>query len=151
MESFRYDLFNSELTNEYKFVQDNIVKSKQNVLRGLHYQKKFPQGKLVQAIQGEIFDVAVDIDKQSNTYGNWFCVVLSAENNKQLFIPPGYAHGYCVLSNHSIVMYKCTDYFKNDDQHGIIWNDSKIGINWPVKIPIISKKDSILPELTKEL
>ena len=72
---------------------------------------------------------------------------MSAENNKQLFIPPGYAHGYCVLSNDSIVLYKCTDYFKKDDQHGIIWNDSKIGINWPVKIPIISKKDSVLPEL----
>ena len=148
MESFRYDIISEKTKVNYKFVQDNLVQSKKNVLRGLHYQKEHPQGKLIQVLKGEIFDVAVDINKNSSTYGKWHAEVLSDKNKKQLFIPPGYAHGYCVLTDNSLVMYKCTDYYKKNDQYGIIWNDNKIGINWPVKKPIVSLKDSKLPNLT---
>ena len=146
MESFREDILN-ESKIEYTFVQDNLVESKCNVLRGLHFQKNHPQGKLIQVLEGEIFDVAVDIRSNSHTFGKWLGEYLSFENKKQLFIPPGYAHGYCVISTTSKVLYKCTNYYKSDDQHGIIWNDSKIDINWPVKNPILSNKDSILPKL----
>ena len=146
MESFRQDILNTSKI-EHTFVQDNLVESKRNVLRGLHFQKKYPQGKLIQVLEGEIFDVAIDIRSNSRTFGKWVGEYLSFEYKKQLFIPPGYAHGYCVISEKSKVLYKCTNYYKSDDQHGIIWNDSKIDINWPVKNPILSNKDSILPEL----
>ena len=131
------------------FVQDNLVYSKKNVLRGLHYQKKNPQGKLVSVIEGKIFDVAVDINKESNTFGQWVGRELSRSNACQLFIPPSYAHGYCVLSDFAIVMYKCTDYYNSDDEKGLIWNDHHVGINWPILNPIISEKDSKLSTLFK--
>ena len=147
-ETFRLDIFRTFYADA-KFVQDNLVESKKNVLRGLHYQKLNPQGKLVSVIEGKIFDVAVDIRKQSKFYGKWVGLELSSDNHKQLYIPPGFAHGYCVLSPYSKVMYKCTDYYKKDDQYGIIWNDDKININWPLEKPILSDKDSKLPFFDK--
>ena len=132
----------------YSFVQDNLAYSHKNVLRGLHYQEKFPQGKLVSVIEGEIFDVAVDVNRESDTFSQWFGTKLSKSNSCQLFIPPGYAHGYCVLSDFAIVMYKCTEYYHADDQKGVIWNDADIGIKWPISNSIISEKDSKLPALS---
>ena len=140
MESYqkiRYDDHGMNLT----FVQDNLVYSKKNVLRGLHYQLNNPQGKLVQCIYGEIFDVAVDIRKGSETYGDWVGFNLSQNNNNQLFIPPGFAHGYSVLSIESLVLYKCTNYYNPNDEYGIIWNDKDLNINWRGNSFIISEKD----------
>mgnify|MGYP001324893637 CR=1 FL=1 len=148
LENYRLSLY-KDIDINYNFVQDNIVHSKKNVLRGLHFQKMYPQGKLISVIEGEIFDVAVDINKNSRTYGNWVGENLSFDNHKQLFIPPGYAHGYCVLSDSASIMYKCTEYYFKNDQNGIIWNDSNINIDWPIVNPIISKKDSKLPTLLK--
>ena len=136
-----------DLGINHEFLQDNLVYSRKNVLRGLHYQEEFPQGKLVSVIEGEIFDVAVDINRESNTFSKWVGQKLSKSNSHQLFIPPGYAHGYCVLSDFAIVMYKCTDYYYPDDQKGIIWNDSDVNIKWPILKPIISEKDASLPRL----
>ena len=139
----------TKLGINYKFVQDNLVYSKQNVLRGLHYQDKHPQGKLISVLYGEIFDVAVDINKDSRTYLKWVGKRLSRNNLSQLFIPPVYAHGYCVLSDFAIVMYKCTEYYYPDEQKGIIWNDNSISIDWPISKPILSDKDKKLPLLDR--
>ena len=148
METYKKTSYADLLGLNHDFVQDNLVYSDANVLRGLHYQEKFPQGKLVSVIEGEIFDVAVDINKKSDTFSQWFGAKLSKNNSCQLFIPPGYAHGYCVLSDFAIVMYKCTDYYHKNDQKGIIWDDDKINIKWPISNPIISEKDSKLPKLS---
>ena len=126
------------------FVQDNLVYSNKDVLRGLHYQESFPQGKLISVIEGEIFDVAVDINRKSNTFSEWFGTNLSKANSCQLFIPPGYAHGYCVLSESSFVSYKCTNIYDANNEKGIIWNDQKINIKWPINNPILSEKDKQL-------
>jgi len=146
IESYKESVYAKSGIN-YKFIQDNLVYSKKNVLRGLHYQDKHPQGKLVSVLYGEIFDVAVDINKNSKTYLQWVGKKLSKDNLFQLFIPPGYAHGYCVLSDFAIVMYKCTEYYYADEQKGIIWNDNNIGIDWPISNPILSDKDNKLPLL----
>ena len=126
------------------FVQDNQSMSTKGVLRGLHYQKQFPQGKLVRVVRGEVFDVAVDLRTGSKTYGKWHGVLLSAENKKQFYIPEGFAHGFVVLSDEAEFCYKCTDFYHPGDEGGIIWNDPKIGIDWPIpegtKL-IISEKD----------
>lgn len=114
------------------FVQDNQSKSSRGVLRGLHFQKNHPQGKLVRVFAGEVFDVAVDIQQESPTYGQWYGVVLSGENQKQFYIPPGFAHGFLVLSDEAIFTYKCTDFYYPEDESGIIWNDPEIGIAWPL-------------------
>lgn len=113
------------------FVQDNQSSSKKGVLRGLHYQKTHPQGKLVRVIRGSVFDVAVDLRKESETYGKWFGVTLSEENHKQFYIPEGFAHGYLVLSDWAEFCYKCTDFYHPGDDGGLQWNDPKIGIQWP--------------------
>ena len=131
------------------FTQDNLVFSKKNVLRGLHYQSRFPQGKLISVVKGEIFDVAVDLRKESSSYGSWVGEILSDKNSSQLYIPPGFAHGYTVLSDDAIVIYKCTEYYHPEDQSGIIWNDSDINIDWPNLTPIISEKDGKLPRLNE--
>jgi dTDP-4-dehydrorhamnose 3,5-epimerase len=128
-----------------KFVQDNQSYSKKNVLRGLHFQKRYPQGKLIMAIAGEIFDVAVDIRIQSPTYGKWVGVALSDRNHKQLYVPEGFAHGFCVISDYALVHYKCTNFFDSEDMSGIKWNDPDIGIDWPTKNPIVSPRDEQLP------
>lgn len=128
-----------------KFVQDNQSMSKKNVLRGLHYQKQYPQAKLMRVLSGEIFDVAVDLRKGSKTYGQWFGVVLSSENKKQLFIPEGFAHGFLVLSDTVEIAYKCSDFYHPEDEGGIRWDDPEIGIEWPLEAgcnPILSEKDA---------
>ena len=126
------------------FVQDNQSMSVKGVLRGLHYQKQYPQGKLVRAIRGTVFDVAVDLRADSETYGKWFGVVLSAENKKQFYIPEGFAHGFLVLSDEAEFCYKCTDFYHPGDEGGLAWNDPEIGVEWPLEEGvdlIISEKD----------
>lgn len=147
-ESYDYnDYAAAGITQE--FVQDNQSASKKGVLRGLHFQKNFPQDKLVRVINGEVFDVAVDLREGSKTYGKWFGVVLSAENKKQFFIPKNFAHGFVVLSDYAEFAYKCTDFYHPDDEGGIIWNDPDIGIDWPVEDEselIFSDKDQKWPQ-----
>jgi dTDP-4-dehydrorhamnose 3,5-epimerase len=131
------------------FVQDNQSMSTKGVLRGLHLQKKFPQGKLVRVIQGSVFDVAVDLRLESETYGKWFGIELSEENNKQFYISEGFAHGFLVLSDVAKFCYKVTEFWHPNDEIGIPWNDPNIGIRWPLEEwqhPIISEKDKHYPE-----
>ena len=126
------------------FVQDNQSMSAKGVLRGLHYQKQYPQGKLVRVIRGAVFDVAVDLRIHSDTYGKWFGVELSAENKKQFYISEGFAHGFLVLSDEAEFAYKCTDFYHPGDEGGVAWNDPEIGISWPIEKDmklIISEKD----------
>jgi dTDP-4-dehydrorhamnose 3,5-epimerase len=123
------------------FVQDNHTRSIKGVLRGLHLQLKNPQGKLVRATEGSIFDVAVDVRVGSPTFGQWIGIELSSKNCKQIFVPPGFAHGFCVLSDHADVSYKCTEYYRPGDEISVAWNDSSIGIEWPIADPVLSKKD----------
>jgi dTDP-4-dehydrorhamnose 3,5-epimerase len=134
---------------EETFVQDNHSHSKHGVLRGLHYQRRYPQGKLVCVIAGEIFDVAVDIRRGSPTFGKWEGIYLSSDNNRQIFVPEGFAHGFCVVSETADVLYKCTDFYNSDDEFGILWSDPTIGIAWPVASPILSSKDNQYPKLTE--
>ena len=126
------------------FVQDNQSMSTRGVLRGLHFQKQFPQGKLVRVVRGKVFDVAVDLRSDSKTYGKWFGVELSAENMKQFYIPEGFAHGFLVLSDEAEFCYKCTDFYHPGDEGGLAWNDPEIGVEWPLEESvdlIISEKD----------
>lgn len=126
------------------FVQDNHSKSKKGVLRGLHFQIQHPQGKLVRVIQGEVFDVAVDLRKNSPTYKQWYGVILSADNKKQFYVPEGFAHGFLVLSDEAEFVYKCTDFYNPQDESGLPWNDPAIGIQWPLERVdeiILSEKD----------
>jgi len=134
------------------FVQDNQSMSRKGVLRGLHYQKQFPQCKLVRVVRGAVFDVAVDIRKGSPTYGKWYGVELSAENKKQFYIPENFAHGFLTLSDEAEFVYKCTDFYHPDDEGGVIWNDPTVGIEWrDIGIaPIISDKDARLGLLENE-
>lgn len=115
------------------FVQDNQSKSKRGVLRGLHFQRTKPQGKLVRVIRGEVFDVAVDLRRDSATYGKWEGVTLSEDNKKQFYIPEGFAHGFIVLSDEAEFTYKCTDFYDANDEGGILWNDPEIGVEWPLE------------------
>lgn len=143
METYNYDDFKAAGL-DMTFVQDNQSKSKKGVLRGLHFQKTHPQGKLVRVIKGEVFDVAVDIRKGSETFGKWVGVILSQENRKQFYIPEGFAHGFLVLSDEAEFCYKCTDFYHPEDEGGILWNDPDICIEWPMeKIEeiILSEKD----------
>ena len=123
------------------FVQDNQSQSSRGVLRGLHYQFPCWQGKLIRAVNGEIFDVAVDLRQDSPTYGEWFGVVLSAENNKQMYVPEGFAHGFVVLSTSADVVYKCTTVYEPSQDKCLMWNDPDIGIKWPIDEPVVSDKD----------
>jgi dTDP-4-dehydrorhamnose 3,5-epimerase len=129
------------------FVQDNHSGSTAGVLRGLHYQEPTAQGKLVRAVSGSIFDVAVDIRRGSPHFRRWVGVELSAENRRQLWVPPGFAHGFCVLTDWADVLYKCTTLYEGENDRGIIWNDPEIGIDWPVAEPVLSAKDAALPLL----
>lgn len=137
----RYQKYNIDSV----FVQDNLSCSVKNTIRGLHYQVRHPQSKLVQAIAGEIFDVAVDLRRDSSTFKKWEGIYLSDQNNRQVFIPAGFAHGFCVLSETALVLYKCSDFYAPEDEGGIAWCDPDLGINWPVANPIISNKDKQFP------
>jgi len=132
---------------KFQFVQDNYSRSKRGVLRGLHFQKNKPQGKLVSCLNGAVYDVAVDIDPNSTTFGEYVGVELPDENHYQLWIPPGYAHGFCVLSDTADIYYKCTDYYDSEDESGIVWNDKNISIQWPENKPTVSAKDKMLSSL----
>ena len=127
------------------FVQDNFSHSVHGILRGLHYQLHHPQAKLVQVMDGTIFDVAVDIRQGSPTFGKWMGAHISDKDRHQVFIPEGFAHGFCVLSETADVMYKCTDFYAPDDEGGILWSDPSIGIVWPINDPLLSDKDSRYP------
>lgn len=131
MESYQYEDYKAAGIDQV-FVQDNQSSSVKGVLRGLHFQIQYPQDKLVRVLQGEVYDVAVDIRKDSPTFGKYFGVLLSAENKKQFFIPKNFAHGFLVLSDYAEFAYKCTDYYHPNDEGGIAWNDPDIGIDWPV-------------------
>ena len=149
METYQKEVF-SRAGISSEFVQDNQSKSKKGVLRGLHFQRTQPQGKLVRVIKGEVFDVAVDLRSNSSTYGKWVGVILSSENKKQFYIPEGFAHGFLVLSDEAEFTYKCTDYYKADDEDGIKWDDETIGIKWPlddVDEIILSDKDKLWKSL----
>ena len=143
METWRDDEFNKYVA-DLSFVQDNHSGSTQGTLRGLHYQIKHPQGKLVRVISGEVFDVAVDLRKSSTTFGQWTGAILSAENKLILWVPPGFAHGFYVISHEAEFLYKCTDYYKPEHERSIKWNDPTINIQWPLlpgTIPVLSEKD----------
>ena len=129
------------------FVQDNFSRSVRGTLRGLHYQLQHAQAKLIQVIRGVVFDVVVDIRRGSPNFGQWAGVNLSDENKQQLFVPEGFAHGFCVVSEGADVVYKCTDFYAPEDERGIIWSDPNLAIDWPISEPLISAKDSRLPRL----
>lgn len=131
----------------HDFVQDNYSRSYKGVLRGLHFQIEKPQGKLVSCPRGAVFDVVVDIDCSSRTFGQYVGIELSESNHYQLFIPPGYAHGFCVLTDIADFQYKCTNYYDHNDEGGLIWNDPDVAIKWPLDHPILSDKDAKLPTL----
>jgi dTDP-4-dehydrorhamnose 3,5-epimerase len=131
------------------FVQDNLSFSQRGVLRGLHYQNPQTQGKLVYVLQGEVFDVAVDIRVGSPTFGRWVGATLSAENRRQFWVPPGFAHGFCVTSETALFAYKCTDYYCPECEGSILWNDPAIGIEWPLGNPTLSAKDAAAPPLAQ--
>jgi len=144
METFRQSFFD-EILPGVRFVQDNHSRSSQGILRGLHYQLNQPQGKLVRVVQGEIYDVAVDLRKDSPTFGQSVGLVLSAENKQQLWVPPGFAHGFYVISETAEMVYKCSDYYAPADEHSLLWNDPELGIQWPLVPglgdPVLSDKD----------
>ncbi len=145
------DFFEAGLT--MRFVQDNQSKSKKGVLRGMHWQTKHPQGKLVRALEGKVYDVAVDLRSGSPTFGNWYGVILDSEKNNMFYIPEGFAHGFYVLSDEAIFTYKCTDFYHPEDDAGLMWNDKTINIDWKSVAkgiePLLSEKDSRHPAFDK--
>ena len=146
LETFHHERYAEKLGIKESFVQDNHSYSKRGVLRGLHFQRNRPQGKLVRVVSGEVFDVAVDLRKKSSSFGKWIGVKLSGRNKKQLWVPAGFAHGFLVLSEHADFEYKCTSYYDPLDEGTIHWNDDVLGINWPLECaPVVSKKDAEAP------
>lgn len=149
METYSDQAFKENGLN-YTFVQDNQSSSRKGVLRGLHFQRTYPQSKLVRVLKGEVFDVAVDLRKDSETYGQWVGVLLSEENKKQFLIPKGFAHGFVVTSDYAEFAYKCDDFYHPEDEGGLLWNDSDVGIEWPdVGEIILSEKDKKNPTLAE--
>jgi len=148
-----FETWNAERFAEHhlptRFVQSNVSTSSRGVLRGLHYQWPRPQGKLVSVLQGEVYDVAVDIRRGSPTFGRWQAVILSAENHRQFWIPEGFAHGFAVLSERALFHYLCTDVYVREHDAGVRWNDAAIGIDWPVAAPVLSAKDMAAPLLAE--
>lgn len=143
-ESFNQKTFENLTGVKANFVQDNHSKSAANVLRGLHYQVQQPQGKLVRVVAGEVFDVSVDLRRQSRTFGQWVGVVLSAENKRQMWVPPGFAHGFLVLKNDTEFLYKTTDYYAPQHERCVRWDDPDLGIKWPLSAaPLLSTKDQV--------
>lgn len=141
LETFSKERYRKEAGIMLDFVQDNQSWSRRSVLRGLHFQKEKPQGKLVQVTSGEVYDVAVDIRKGSDSYGQWVGVHLSDENKRQLWVPPGFAHGFVTLSESARFEYKCTDYYNPGDEYCLRWDDPTINIKWPINSPLLSDKD----------
>ena len=148
-ESFRDDYF-KKIDLSGKFCQDNQTKSKKGTLRGLHYQLKYPQGKLVRVSLGKVYDVAVDLRKNSPTFGKYYGTILSDNNHLQMYVPPGFAHGYCVISEIAIFQYKCTEIYHPEDEYGIVWNDPQVSIDWNITDPNISNRDKELPLLSNQ-
>ncbi|MFK7733230.1 MAG: dTDP-4-dehydrorhamnose 3,5-epimerase [Pseudomonadales bacterium] len=148
LESYRAKQY-AEMGIKQAFVQDNHSRSQYGVLRGLHFQISQPQGKLVRVTRGSVFDVAVDVNPESETYGQHVGVDLSEDNHRLFWVPPGYAHGFVVTSEIADFQYKCTDYYQPADEGGVAWNDPDIGIDWPVEQPTLSEKDSALPRLAE--
>ncbi len=149
LETFRDDIF-KEAGIEEKFVQDNHSRSPRGILRGLHYQLIQTQGKLVRVAQGEVFDVAVDIRKNSPTFGKWYGKILDSEKMHMMYVPPGFAHGFVALSKTADFIYKCTDYYHPQSEQGILWNDPEIGIKWPISDVVLSDKDVKNPVLDQQ-
>jgi dTDP-4-dehydrorhamnose 3,5-epimerase len=149
VETFQVGRYRDLAGIDLPFVQDNHSRSRYGVLRGMHAQRNHPQGKLVRVARGEVFDVALDIDPESPTFGQWAGATLSDKNGHQMWIPPGYAHGFVVLSDVADFEYKCTDYYHPDDEFGVIWNDPDAAIAWPIDDPILSDKDTALPTLAE--
>ena len=147
LETFQAERYRQEAGIDLPFVQDNHSRSRKDTLRGLHFQRTRPQGKLVRVIQGEIFDVAADVDPASATYGTWVGVSLSSDNFRQIYVPPGYAHGFCVVSEVAEVEYKCTDFYDPADEGGVMWNDPVLAIAWPTAAPVLSRRDHGHPSL----
>ena len=141
LETFQAVRYEQEAGIDLPFVQDNHSRSTRGVLRGLHFQKTKPQGKLVRVVLGEVYDVAVDIRKGSPTFGEWEGVILSEDNKKQFWVPPGFAHGFVVLSATADFEYKCTDYYDRSDEGSILWSDPDLNIPWPIANPVLSTKD----------
>lgn len=146
LESFQLSRYRSAGISD-DFVQDNHSRSSKDVLRGLHFQVKRPQAQIVTVIRGRIFDVAVDLRQQSPTFGRWFGIELSDEGPRQIYMAPGFAHGFCVLSEFADLHYKVTRIYDHTDEGGLFWNDPEIGIHWPIEMPILSKRDSLYPAL----
>ena len=147
LETFQADRYVDLAGISLPFVQDNHSRSSKGVLRGLHFQKTKPQGKLVRVVRGEVYDVAVDIRSGSPTYGQWEAVILSEENKTQFWVPPGFAHGFVVLSETADFEYKCTDYYDPSDEGSLLWNDLDLNIPWPIENPKLSEKDANAPLL----
>lgn len=150
LETFEQKRYQQMLDINFNFVQDNHSRSQKGVLRGLHFQKQNPQGKLVRVVRGQVYDVVVDIRKDSKTFGKWVSIILSEENKTQLWIPPGLAHGFVVLSDIADFEYKCTNYYDPKSEESLLWNDPTVNIDWPITNPILSTKDKqgkILMEL----
>ena len=150
METWRNSVF-EEQGLDINFVQDNQSKSSRGTLRGLHYQLEFPQGKLVRVVSGEVFDVVVDLRKDSPSFGKWVGAMLSAENKKQLWVPPGFAHGFYVSSESAELLYKCTEYYHPEDEYSLLWSDETLAINWQLldSTPLLSDKDRHAKPLTE--
>ena len=147
LETFQLERYRSLAGIDLPFVQDNHSRSRHGVLRGLHAQRGRPQGKLVRVARGTVYDVAADINPESPTFGQWVGVTLSDQDHRQLWIPPGYAHGFVVLSEYADFEYKCTDYYNPRGEYGVVWNDPDLAIDWPVDAPTVSAKDAELPRL----
>lgn len=146
LESYRADRY-AEAGLPSSFVQDNHSRSVRNTLRGLHWQWRRPQGKLIRVVAGVVFDVAVDVRPESKTFGQWYGVTISADNFRQIYVPPGFAHGFCVMSDTAQLEYKCTDYYDPGGEAGLIWNDPDVGIVWPTDAPLLSSRDERHPSL----
>ena len=150
METFHADKF-ARQGLPTRFVQDNHSRSVRGVLRGLHYQLHHPQGKLVRVVSGEVFDVAVDIRKGSPMFGKWVGAILSEDNQQQLYVPPGFAHGFCTLSEQADFLYKCTDLYAPGDEYGIAWDDPELAVEWPQLVYLLSDKDLENPKLSDSI
>lgn len=146
LETYNRDRYR-EAGIDLEFVQDNLSLSRQGTMRGLHFQNPNPQAKLVYVLEGEVFDVAVDVRADSPTFGVWVGVTLSAENKRQFYVPPGFAHGFCVMSETALFAYKCTDRYVPQSEGSILWCDETIGIDWPISNPLLSEKDKVAPRL----